>query len=944
MDEPIPIPDARTIAVRDDAPRLVYNDTDRNLRVLTTITSELRRCDEFLFSVAFVTGGGLSCLRQHLLNASGRIRGRIITTDYLNFNDPRALRDLLRIPGVETRMYTKTNFHTKGYLFRSPGRSVLLVGSSNLTQGALNMNKEWNVRMTSSDGDPILADTEAEFERMWADSTPLTEQWIADYEPVHIRARIARDREIFVDDRHPDVIKPNMMQEEALVSLSRLRSSGASKALLISATGTGKTFLSAFDVKESGARRVLFLVHREQILDKAMESYRSILGNVSMGKISGSCKDYDADMVFSTVASMTKADVRSHFAPDHFEYIVCDEAHHGTSETYRRIMEYYRPRFLLGMTATPERMDSGDVFALFDHNIAYEIRLQDALREEMLCPFHYYGISDIEVDGRPLEEGDFKSLVCEERVGHIIDKCSLYGFSGDRVRGLMFVSRRDEGTSLSESLNSHGLRTIFLSGDDTPARRNTAVDRLEAPDGPDALDYIITVDIFNEGVDIRSVNQVVMLRPTESATVFIQQLGRGLRRFDTGPWRKEYLVVIDFIGNYRNNFMIPVALTGDGSMNRESLRRHLMMDNDGIPGCSTVDFDLVSRERIYESINRTKDLLKMVKDTYRSLTAMLGYCPDLCYLYDNGKIDPRVIVGKYHSLNGFRRTLKLDHRDFTDEGERVLTFVSENLIDGMRPHELLLLKGVIERGSIDVERFGEDLSAYGVDFDAQSLDSAVSMLRGTFCDGLDGGSLLEASTDGFIRGPMLDGCLSEEGLREEIMDVVECGLRTFSREYADGFEDGLTPFKRYSRADTVRLLNWSSRGESSTMYGYRVKNGTCPMFVTYHKDDSISMSTRYEDRFIDRSTFSWMTRSRITLDSSEVVRILDPECRCHLFVKKDDDESSDFYYMGRAYPILPDVRQTTIMDDKGRELPIVNIPLRLRQPVPEDIYRYIVGA
>ena len=944
MPEHLASPGVSVVPASDDLPRLVYNDTDRNLRVLTAITTELKRCDEFLFSVAFVTGGGLSCLKQHLLNASGRVKGRIITTDYLNFNDPRALRDLLRLPGVETRMYTRSGFHTKGYLFHGPGRSVLLVGSSNLTQDALNRNKEWNIRITSSDDDPILSQTEDEFERMWAESIPLTEQWITEYEPVHIRARIARDREIFPDDRHPEIIKPNAMQEEALVSLSRMRNGGASKALLISATGTGKTFLSAFDVKESGSQRVLFLVHREQILDKAMESYRKILGNVRTGKISGSCKDYDADMVFSTIASMTKSDVRSHFKPDHFDYIVCDEAHHGTSETYRRIMEYYQPRFLLGMTATPERMDSADVFALFDHNIAYEIRLQDALREEMLCPFHYYGISDIDVDGRPIEKGDFKSLVCEERVRHIIEKCKLYGYSGDRVRGLMFVSPNGEGPAMSEALNRHGLRTLYLGSKDSPVERNRAVDRLEAPDGPDALDYIITVNIFNEGVDIKSVNQVVMLRPTESATVFIQQLGRGLRKYDSGPWRKEYLVVIDFIGNYRNNFMIPMALTGDGSMSRESLRRRLMMDNDGIPGCSTVDFDLISKERIYESINRTKDLYKLVKDTYRSLTAMLGYGPDLCYLYDNGKIDPRVIVGKYDSLNGFRRLLKMDHHEFSQQGEDVLTFVSTNLIDGMRPHEILMLKGVIENGSMDIEDLRNGLDAFGISLDEPTLDSAVSLLTGDFCDGLNGGILIERLGGGFVPGPMLADSLEEEGMREDLMDVLECGLKTFSKEYSDGYEDGLTPFKRYSRADVVRLLNWSTKGESSTMYGYRVKNGTCPMFVTYHKDDSISMSTRYEDRFIDRSTFSWMTRSRITLESSEVVRILDPECRCYLFVKKDDDESQDFYFMGRAFPIVSNVRQTTIEDDKGRQLPIVNIPLRLRQPVPEDIYRYIVGS
>ncbi len=871
------------------------------------------------------------------------VKGRIITTDYLNFNDPKALRDLLNLDNIEVRVYTRGQFHTKGYIFHRSDESNVLIGSSNLTQDALCKTKEWNLMVSSSHDPSLVYSTLREFDSMWGDSEPLTEQWIKEYEPRHIQARIRNERILFDDTRYPDVIKPNTMQEEALMSLSSIRSEGKDRALLISATGTGKTYLSAFDVKESGFQKVLFLVHREQILDDARESYKDVLGpSIRMGKISGSCKDYDADVIFSTIQSMSKPDILRHFSPDHFDYIICDEAHHSTASTYERILSHFKPKFLLGMTATPERMDRGDVFEKFDHNIAYEIRLQDALDKEMLCPFHYFGVSDISVNGRSVDDkSDFNLLTSDERIRHIIDKAEIYGHSGDRVRGLIFCSRKDEGRVISEKMNALGFHTRFICGEDPIDIREDAVDRLEQMGIEGSLDYIITVDVFNEGIDIRSVNQIIMLRPTESATIFIQQLGRGLRKKSKDGYVKEYLVVLDFIGNYQNNFMIPMALTGDCSMDREGLRKRLMMGNSEIPGCSTVDFDPISKERIYQSINTTKSLGRLIRDTYIVLTKMLGYPPDLKYLYREDKIDPTVIADKYGNLNEFRKRLKLDHMELSASQNAALSFVTWISVNGMRPHEPILLKGIIEHGEMDMERFESELIGYGIDLDEASFRSAVSIMSGGFSNKLDGNPLVES--DGIVVSStaFLRDCIRDPGLCEYLIDALECGLERFRKEFSETYDGVFTPFKRYSRADVCRLLNWE-RDESSVIYGYRVKNNTCPMFVTYHKSEDISESTQYEDAFIDRQTFSWMTRSRKTLESDEVRSILSSECRSYLFVKKSDDESGEFYYVGRAFPILEDVRQTTI-ENKGEMLPIVNIPLRLAEPVPEEIYRYILG-
>lgn len=929
-------------------PALIFNDTDSNKRVLSTIQRELKHSSKFSFSVAFVTTSGLSCLKQQLIDSKETIKGRILTTDYLNFSDPRALRDLLKFNNIQVRMYTKENFHTKGYLFYESNKTTLLIGSSNITQDALNKNKEWNVKITSDDleNKELIKQTESEFEKMWEDSEILTEEWIKNYEPRHIKSKIERDRQIFTDERYPNIIKPNSMQEEALQNLAKIRSEGKKKALLVSATGTGKTYLSAFDVRESGAKKVLFLVHREQILDDARRSYQNILGpNVKTGKISGTCKDYDANIIFSTIQSMSRKDVIEHFKPNHFEYIICDEAHHATASTYNRIIEHFQPKFMLGMTATPERMDTGDVFQRFDHNIAYEIRLQDALRKEMLCPFHYYGVTDITINGRVLEDDeDINSLTTDERVKQIIEKADLYGYSGDRVKGLIFCSRKDEAKEISEKMNAFGLRTQFLSGEDNMERREECVRKLEQDENNEnALDYIVTVDIFNEGVDIKSINQIIMLRPTESTTIFIQQLGRGLRKMTRDNKTKEFLVVIDFIGNYKSNFLIPMALTGDATMSKENLKRRLMTGNESIPGCSTVDFDPISKEKIFDSINRTTSLVSIAKNTYKTLVKMLGYEPDLRYLYKNSKIDPEVIIDKYGSLNNFKEKLNLNSIDFDENEDSTLKFISKSFIDGMRPHELIILNDILEKGSITLDSFEEQLNIHGVEFDQDSLDSAISILSGTYSDELKGNKLISINGGEIEISDYFKKCISNPYMKESIIDVIECGLSKFDNEYRNTFDGRFTPFKRYSRADVCRLLNWNNKNESVTIYGYRVKKNTCPMFVTYRKDESISKSTLYEDRFIDRKTFSWMTRSNVSLDGKEVPQILNPDCKSYLFVKKDDDDSSKFYYMGEATPIRESVKQTTIENDEGKMLPIVNIPFRLKSPVPEDIYDYITG-
>ncbi|MGN1413710.1 MAG: DEAD/DEAH box helicase [Anaerovoracaceae bacterium] len=359
----------------------------------------------------------------------------------------------------------------------------------------------------------------------------------------------------------------------------------------MTSAGVGKTYASAFAMREEKQDRVLFLVHREQIARQAMSSYRNVFGETkTFGLLSGTSKDFDTDYLFSTMQMMAKPEIMQRFDPEEFDTIII----------------------------------------LFDHNIAYEIRLQKALEENLLCPFHYFGITDIEIDGTVFDDEsnlrDFNRLVCDQRVDYILEKAEYYGHSGDRVKGLIFCSRKEEGRELSAKFNERGYHTLFLSGEDSQDDREVAISRLVDDDHPKKLDYIFTVDIFNEGVDIPEINQVIMLRPTESPIVFVQQLGRGLRKAN----EKEYVVILDFIGNYTNNFMIPLALYGDRSYNKDTIRRCVMEGARVIPGSSTIHFDEISKKRIFQSIDAANfNDTKLIRESYQQLKFKLGRIPDL---------------------------------------------------------------------------------------------------------------------------------------------------------------------------------------------------------------------------------------------------------------------------------------------------------------------------
>ncbi|MFR8980683.1 DUF3427 domain-containing protein [Catenibacterium sp.] len=718
---------------KDLRPKLFFNDYKRRMNLAFEITKRLKECDYFEFSVAFISESGLAVLKQILLNLKEKgVKGRIITSTYLGFNAPKMFKQLLSFTNIEVRIFEQEHcgFHPKGFIFHTGDHRDIIVGSSNLTQTALESNQEWDLFFTSHENGELASQVSNEFDIQWELSTPLTNEWIESYKETYVKP--VRPTSV----QSLKTIKPNKMQEEALKSLKNLRDNNNDKALLISATGTGKTFLTAFDVRRFKPKRLLFVVHRRNIAEAALRSFKYLIPNVSMGIFSGNTKETDSDFIFSTVQTIHKKEYREMFNRDAFDYIIIDEVHRAGAQSYQDIVDYFKPKFLLGMSATPERSDDFDIYEMFDHNIAYEIRLIQAMEYNLLCPFHYYGITDMTIDGIEIDDkSEFNILTSELRVDYIIEKINEYGYSGDRIHGLIFCSRKDECEKLSQLFNMRGYKTIALTGDSSEEMRQKAIDSLESND-ENSLDYIFTVDIFNEGIDIPKVNQVVMLRPTESAIVFVQQLGRGLRKNDS----KEYVVIIDFIGNYEKNFLIPVALSGQTNYNKDSLRQFVCEGSLITPGASTIQFDQITEKRIYQSIDAANfTQVRLIKDSYKQLKEKLGRIPHLKEFEQYGAIDVQLMfqnksLGCYHTF--LSKYEKDYHIHFSTLEEKYLQFISSKLSSGKRVEELEAIKLIINKRTNLLTHLKETLNSdYKIELPDVGIETISNILSQNFMTG-----------------------------------------------------------------------------------------------------------------------------------------------------------------------------------------------------------------
>jgi len=724
--------------------------------LVDVIKRELADADALHIASAFYARGMLNMLLdsfQAFVRRGGKLR--LLTSVMGNFNNPHDLLHLSSlIPQIDIRIFYPLNekgvadytqepppFHVKSFLFEKPtALHSIIVGSSNLTGSGLSRNHEWNY-FSNSETNLLLKNNLSafqyamqEYESYWRESSVAVDKRFIDaYLPRWEKARelrIGAAREM--GKAFQRSIEPRPAQVTALKSLHERRKQGIQKSTVIAATGLGKTFLAAFDFKQSGQGNVLFLAHRENILITAMETYRCVMNDVFFGAIlSGGSKPpvLNGGSLFAMVQTISQPATLAKYAPDAFDYIVIDEFHHADAGSYQRVLDRFKPKFLLGLTATPERMDGRDVLKICDYDVAFESRLFDAIENNWLVPFQYFAIHDpsdysaLQWTSRGYLESELDQVLMHDTRAELIfnNLCKFLPSTG-KTKALAFCSSRNHAEYMSQKFNelgkAAGIRSICLLGDNSIEERESAISQLQ--DEKDTLQIICSVDIFGEGVDIPAVSHVLFLRPTQSFTIFIQQLGRGLRQMP----EKDYLVALDFVGNFRQSYVAPLALRGYTSAEDCLAGRRSNKADRQLPAACYVSVETeVQRiwdakiKEIFEPQNRFESL----KALYLDLRSSLGQSPTIMDFFANPSAHDPYVFLKEDRFGGNWLRVKEQMDDLTAYEATLLGIPAEYFLQHLekemspvKSYKMVVLKSLLALGGVEwtVENIARPFLAY----------------------------------------------------------------------------------------------------------------------------------------------------------------------------------------------------------------------------------------
>jgi len=884
--------------------QFLTNET--KITFLDKIKYNLRHCNSFDFSVSFIKKAGLILLFKDIEAAIERgAKGRIITSTYQNFTDIESLKSFFSLQSrfgnfschldhecFHDNKYATRGYHSKGYLFQFENHYEVIIGSSNITRYALLENIEWDVSVSEPLDSNVYAQARYEFEEKWNNTHPLTLDIIQLYEN---KLNFAIERWDMDYDYSMANIKPNFMQRRALKELNRYRAIGTNRALVVSASGSGKTYLAAFDALNFNPKKLLYIVHEGSILKKSLETFQDVFGsNATYGIYSGESKDIGADFIFATNISMCKS--LELFRKDEFDYIIIDECHHATAATYKRIIEYFEPEFLLGLTATPERMDNQDVFELFDKNVPYDLRLRDAIMNDLIVPFKYYGIRDNMID-YGLTKSEERKMVAQlatvEHCDFISREIQAHKPQG-KLKALAFCRNITHARMMCEAMGER-YKTACLTGRNDIGERIRAYNDLQS-DNAD-LEILFTVDILNEGVDIPGVNMVLFLRPTESSTIFIQQLGRGLRKYE----HKDYVTVLDFIGNsYKRSVQIAFALSSlaENFVLEKRLMRSLVSDNFTALGLEKygveIDIDDLSKEEIIDYLERENfNALSYLKQDYFNFKKYIGaemYPLHMDYLNNDAapdllrflsvKINGRKTASYYNFLHGILDEDDEDKRVFPSFSERQISLADylSAMLPLVRKHEYLifdcLLKGVHSIAEID-----RALNQSMNDYTPKQFEHAMTYLQFVQRDG--GQLTLDVPLD--------------ELFKEYLDDLIKYGLTRYTTEYGVS-----TDFKLWHsyRMDQVQLKLLKNPGYN--MKGTYVYDGVVYIFASIKKDASIQEHLNYKDKFLQADLFQWECEAGLNQEQQE--ELINSK-KAVLFIRKVMIENGivlPFTYVGKG--------------------------------------------
>ena len=900
------------------------------------LVSSIKNCNRFYFSVAFISYSGLQLLLDVLKETTkNAIPGKIITSTYLNFTDVKSLRKLQEFENIDTKIFIANKqhgFHTKAYIFEYEDHFKIIVGSSNITQSALKSNIEWNIEYVSKDKTHVFIDDIInEFNKLWEKTNPLNNDLILNYEEFleTFKAFKRQEQEIF---NYQNTIKPNTMQEKALEELDKLRNNNQNKALVIAATGTGKTYLSAFDVKNTNAKRILFLVHREVILKDAYKSFGHILPDHIKTIFQGQHKELDAEITFAMIPTMSSNENYKKFDRTHFDYIIADEAHRSFSPTYKTLLDYFNPEFLLGMTATPERTDGGNIFELFNNNIALEVRLRDALREDLVLPFHYFGIKDMSTDLSDIDISNIdevaKRLSVHKRVDLVINKMLHYGHSGEKRKGLGFCVTKEHAHYMANEFSKWNFPAVALTGESSNQERRNAIERLE--DKHDPLQFIFTIDIFNEGVDIPSANLVLMLRPTESPIIFTQQLGRGLRKH----FEKEFLTVLDFIGNHNKTYLIPIALSGTRYYERDSLKVQVHNNFSDIPGCSHISLDEITKEEILRQLESVNfNAMQYLRREYREFSKILGgKTPILTdYISYENAPDPIKFIQKTSSYVEFVAKME---KEAPSLGPDMLTI--QQALDKMLPikriNEFVIFKYLFIHGSITLDVAKKEILKIVTDVEDDSIRHSFKYLSGQILGKNEKDPYPFVTGDGHSK---LSLTFYDTLQNDSLLTTLDYGILRFQEEF--GKEALSYPYLKlyypYKMKDMGFLTNYDKSFSSIRGSGVWRHGNHFYLFVDLHKEENISASIDYKDKILSHYKMQWETQNK-TKQASKTGQDLcfneERDIKLHMFVrkaKKIGNQNLDYIYLGKV----------NSKSCKGNQP--ITIQMDFETPLPDYIYK-----
>ncbi len=947
---------------------LIAGGEDALIRHLLPHIDKARAVD---LAVSFVLDSGARLLQPHLqdlLNRSGKLR--LVTSDYLDVTDPTALRRLIDLEGDAELMVfeaTKIGFHPKSWVFHLEDQSgIAIVGSSNLSETALRTGVEWNYRICSPQSGQGWQDVLDGFEALIQRSEvrPLDHDWIDRYEERRAKSTFPLSRPIDVPpEPAAPPPAPHAIQIEALQALEETRFNGYTAGLVVLATGLGKTWLSAFDSNRLQFKRVLFVAHREEILAQAMATYRRCRPQARFGRYSGAQKDLDADVLFASIQTLGKAAHLRQFSPDAFDYIVVDEFHHAAARTYRGLIEHFTPKFLLGLTATPDRMDGADLLELCQENLVYESNFLEGIEKKLLSGFKYMGVPD-EVDyaqipwrGSGFDETALtQALATQARALNALEQHRLHG--GQRTLG--FCCSQRHADFMADFFQANGLRAVAVHSGPNSAPRASSLEQLEAGE----LDAIFSVDMFNEGVDVPNIDTVLMLRPTESTVIWMQQFGRGLRRSEG----KDRLNVIDYIGNHRVFLTKARALLQCAGGDRALTLRLEQLSRGEIKfpeGCE-VTYDL-------QALNLLSSLLKnssrgdALEACYLDFRERNGERPKAIDIYHAG-FNPRTtghggwfdFVGHQGDLSPADLEVLKDYRGLLD------TLAATQMT---KSYKMLLVRAMQREdafpGSIEIDRIADRMARLAErnpnlrrDISAD-LSNKVALRRMIEKNPIDawvqgkgaGGRSYFTYEDGVFSSAFDASGVQRQRLNALVEEIVDWRLASYlGGKNSDSEIDGGTtgdntgPLNGAPKSADQEAVLWREymREDIPPLFGLTFNTGAWQQgFVVQGKDvfllvtlkkHNLQEDHRYEDRFIDTRQFHWQSQNRTTQQSAHgnIISGLSEGFRTHLFVrmeKKRGTKASPFTYCG----------EVTFASWKG-DKPI-SVVWNLPEPVPEWLHR-----